>query len=155
MRTVAEIEAEAKRLIAELAPEGYTFRWNNQRTTFGITYYGNLKRIELSKPRALHEPWEETLDTILHEIAHAIVGPGEHHGPAWRAQARRIGAVPRAVMAEPKDGLREATAQWVGRCQYGHESSHRFFRRPSREYSCSQCSPRWKPEFILTYTKEV
>jgi predicted SprT family Zn-dependent metalloprotease len=34
----------------------------------------------------------DTLDTILHEIAHALCGPGHGHGPAWRAMARRVGA---------------------------------------------------------------
>jgi hypothetical protein len=33
----------------------------------------------------------EILDTILHEIAHALVGHKEAHGPVWVAKAKEIG----------------------------------------------------------------
>lgn len=33
-------------------------------------------------------------DTLLHEICHALCGPGHGHGPVFRAMARRVGATP-------------------------------------------------------------
>ena len=30
------------------------------------------------------------VDTLLHEIAHAIVGPGHAHDAVWQTAARRI-----------------------------------------------------------------
>lgn len=35
---------------------------------------------------------KEVHETILHEIAHALAGPGAGHGPKWREMARRVGA---------------------------------------------------------------
>ena len=34
---------------------------------------------------------EEIIDTVLHEIAHAIVGPGQGHNLIWKKKAIEIG----------------------------------------------------------------
>lgn len=36
----------------------------------------------------------EIMDTILHEVAHALCGPGKGHGGAWKYMARKVGADP-------------------------------------------------------------
>src|SRR5262245_30476516 len=36
-------------------------------------------------------PDAEVVDTIKHEVAHAIVGPGQAHNEVWAAKAREIG----------------------------------------------------------------
>lgn len=42
-------------------------------------------------------PDSEVLDTILHEIAHALVVPGvKPHGPEWKYLASKLGARPKA-----------------------------------------------------------
>lgn len=41
---------------------------------------------------------EQVEDTILHELAHALVGPGKGHGLKWKTVARNIGAVPRECL---------------------------------------------------------
>ena len=38
---------------------------------------------------------EEIEDTIRHEVAHAICGPGKGHGLTWKMKAKTLGAVPR------------------------------------------------------------
>lgn len=42
-----------------------------------------------------HNPPEMVLDTLKHEVAHALT-PGQGHNAIWRAQAVLLGAVPRA-----------------------------------------------------------
>jgi hypothetical protein len=37
---------------------------------------------------------EEIVDTILHEIAHALVGPRHGHDTVWKAKCTDIGARP-------------------------------------------------------------
>ncbi len=49
------------------------------------------KRISLSWQYSLNASAAERLDTILHEIAHALVGPSHNHDRVWKAKAREIG----------------------------------------------------------------
>ena len=51
--------------------------------------------IWISRTHALEGSEEQLLDTVLHEIAHAIAGHEAGHGLLWKATARRIGATPR------------------------------------------------------------
>ena len=44
----------------------------------------------------------EACQTLAHELAHAVVGPGHKHGKEWKAVARALGAVPKAFHA-PED----------------------------------------------------
>jgi predicted SprT family Zn-dependent metalloprotease len=51
-------------------------------------------KINLSAPWFKVLPEEHARDTILHEIAHALVGWNAQHGPDWQRMARLIGANP-------------------------------------------------------------
>jgi len=73
-----------------LRGQGWTMTWNRRRSSFGLCCYAT-KTIELSRPLTSIETQDHVKDTILHEIAHALAGPGTGHGSAWRAHARRIG----------------------------------------------------------------
>jgi hypothetical protein len=45
-----------------------------------------------------HNTPAQLRDVILHEIAHALVGPDTGHGVAWREQALALGMRPAAVL---------------------------------------------------------
>lgn len=77
---------------------GWTFKWNTRKRAYGLCSYRD-KTIQLSKPLTAHMTEAEVKDTILHEIAHALVGPGHGHGKVWKAMARKIGANPQATAA--------------------------------------------------------
>ncbi|HEX6056605.1 MAG TPA: SprT-like domain-containing protein, partial [Intrasporangium sp.] len=49
------------------------------------------REISLSAHLTRLHPEDEVRDTILHEIAHALVGPGHGHDAVWRAKALAIG----------------------------------------------------------------
>lgn len=72
----------------------YEAKWSldfdNSVSRLGYCSY-KLKKISLSRHATMVNSQEEVLNTILHEIAHALVGPGYHHGPIWKAKAREIG----------------------------------------------------------------
>jgi len=55
------------------------------------------KVIELSEQFVLAGTQEQILDTIMHEIAHALVGPGYGHGRVWKAKARELGATAKSA----------------------------------------------------------
>jgi predicted SprT family Zn-dependent metalloprotease len=56
----------------------------------------NRRTISLSAPIIALNSWQETLDTIRHEVAHALVGPGHAHDQVWQEMAVRLGAQPKA-----------------------------------------------------------
>ena len=44
----------------------------------------------------------EVKETILHEIAHALVGPGHGHDAVWKACAKRIGSEGEEISYKPE-----------------------------------------------------
>ena len=79
---------------------------------------------------------EESLnDTILHEVAHAIAGPGTGHGPVWKKICKDIGGKPNRVAVVPSEVL-EYT--WEFRCPNCSFSGKR--NRRVRGY-CPECFP--------------
>lgn len=69
---------------------GWGFQFDNARRRFGLCNY-RTKTISLSAPLTLLNEEESVRQTLLHEIAHALVPAGEHHGSVWRAKAISIG----------------------------------------------------------------
>ena len=78
----------------------------------------------------------EIADTLLHEIAHAIVGVRHQHDAVWRAKAREIGCT-----AERCHDVSHTPARWVGACGCGkrwlRQRLSRHLRRGARCGSCN------------------
>jgi predicted SprT family Zn-dependent metalloprotease len=92
-RTAAEIDAiaqHARELLAQHHLSLWSFRFDNGRKRAGSCQYGP-QVISLAYEFAKHAPAEEIHDTLLHEIAHALVGKAHHHDDVWRAKAMAIG----------------------------------------------------------------
>ncbi len=153
MADIEIVRGYAQELMAEHGLIGWKLEITRSVGYAGQTDFG-ARTIALSGPHTQNHTETEVEDTILHEIAHALVGYQAAHGPKWQAMARKLGATPKAHMTIEGPSLRETLAPWVGRCSAGHESPYRFFRKPKKRYGCRQCSPVWKPEHVLTYTKE-
>ena len=90
---------------------------------------------------------DQVRDTVLHEIAHALVGPEHGHDPVWKKMAVKLGALPRASAR----GLPMPPAPWIGRCPEGHTVER--FRRPRSPVSCARCSPRFDKRFQLRWVR--
>lgn len=118
---------------------GWTFGLADTKRRLGVCKY-RTKRIELAKYYALNSPPETVLDTLRHEIAHAIAGPAARHGPAWKAVAIRLGATPRACDNSP-DTI-QAPGDWQATCPACKKTFHRY-KRPKRltGYRC-KCEAR-------------
>lgn len=63
--------------------------------------------------------------TTLHEVAHALVGPGHGHDAVWAARALEIGGDGKSCY-DPMD--KRMPGRYVGVCVCGRE--HRKVRRP-------------------------
>lgn len=79
-----------------LAAVGWRFAWSNGLNTLGHCCWRS-RTISLSRHFVRLNDHDMVRLTVLHEIAHALAGPGTGHGPTWRRHARRLGVPPRAT----------------------------------------------------------
>jgi len=92
------VYSEARALLEQegLTAKGWKFQVNNRIVaTAGRCNY-RRKIIEHSASHLEHSKLEFNIDTVRHEVAHAVAGPGTGHGPVWQAEATRLGADPTA-----------------------------------------------------------
>lgn len=88
---LAEAEALAKKLMEEHGlSDAWRFEFDNAVRRFGATSYGRTT-ISLSKKLTELNSEDKVRNTILHEIAHALVGHGEGHSHRWVQTAKSIG----------------------------------------------------------------
>jgi predicted SprT family Zn-dependent metalloprotease len=134
-----ELDGIAKQEMEKHGLRGWTFGWANTKRRLGACKY-RVKRIEISKFYALHNPLEKVFDTLLHEIAHALAGPKARHGPVWKAVALRIGATPRACDTSHETIV--TPGDWQAICSACQKTFHRY-RRPQsvNGYRC-RCPAR-------------
>lgn len=82
------IEKLAIQLINQHNVTHYKFKWGNARRSVGLCTGDS---IILSQSYALSRSIEEIRNTILHEIAHAIVGVRKGHKEEWQRTAKELG----------------------------------------------------------------
>lgn len=127
----------ARTLLDEHGLRDWSVGFDRAKTRAGATHFGT-RRITLSGPLTRLHDDDLVRDTILHEIAHALVGPAHGHDAVWKAKAREVGAPDsRCFSSEAAKTL----APFVGLCPAGHEV--RRHKRPTRLVTCAQCSSRF------------
>lgn len=131
--TVDDALALARQLMAEHDLKGWTVVTDRAVRRAGQANSAT-KTISLSAKLIEVHSAAEVRDTILHEIAHALVGARHGHDAVWRATAIRIGGT--GGVKVPADAP-TIVAPWTGRCEAGHEFSRH--RAPSRVRLCSRC----------------
>lgn len=108
-----------------------------------------MHTIKLSAPLMSVESMADSEDTVLHEIAHALVGAHHKHDAIWKAKAREIGATPEARYHE-REGA-GSLFRWTGACPADHKS---YRQRPPRGLvSCGQCSGKFDLQHVITWKK--
>lgn len=105
----------------------------------------DTREISLSAPLMRLQEAPEVRETILHEIAHALVGPHHQHDEVWRRTAQRIGASGERMLRTHA----VVTPEWTGICPNGHVA-HRH-RRPAKPISCGECAPEFSIGALLTW----
>ena len=141
-----ELETLASREMLKHGLRDWTFGLADTKRRLGVCKYRD-KRIEIAEYYAMNSPQESVLDTLLHEIAHAIAGPKAGHGPAWKAVALRIGATPRAC--DNSDEAVVKPGDWQATCQACKKIIHRY-QRP-RSLSGYQCRCQARSPLIFEY----
>ena len=113
--TLADVETLARRLFARhqarsgLGAE-WTFGFDLSTVRAGVCRYRD-KRIDLSVSYCLRATRADVENTLLHEIAHAIVGAEHGHDAVWQARAHALGCT-----AERCHDVTHTLARWVGEC---------------------------------------
>lgn len=143
-------QALARRMMDAHGLTDWRFVFDRATSRFGQCRYGT-RTISLSGPLTALNSEDEVRDVILHEIAHALVGPGHGHGPVWKAKAREIGnSGNRTHSAEIPQG------RWAMTCPNCGKTAH-FQRRPRVTRACGKCcrehaGGRYDERFRMTLT---
>lgn len=143
---VQQALAMGRRLVREHGLDGWSIIADRAKTRAGVCRF-HARQIGISAPlTALHSE-DEVRDTLLHEIAHALVGPQHGHDALWRATALRIGCSGERCVSPDAPRV---PGDWVGRCPAGHERTRH--RAPTRLMSCGRCSRRFDARHLFAWT---
>jgi predicted SprT family Zn-dependent metalloprotease len=131
-----EIRELALALLALHQLNDWSFAFNWRKRSLGLCIF-QQQRIEVSVYFVERNDRAEIQDTLLHEIAHALVGPGHGHDAVWRQKCVAIGARP--VRCSQAD---MPTGRWQADCKQCRQHFHRH-RRPKRirSWFCRVCGP--------------
>ncbi len=143
---VTKALAMGRALLREHGLDGWQIVADRAKTRAGVCRYGR-RQIGISAPLTTLHDEAEVRDTLLHEIAHALVGPQHGHDEVWRAKAVEIGSTGERCVSPDAPRV---VGDWVGRCPAGHERNRH--RAPTRLASCGRCSPRFDARHLLTWT---
>ncbi len=84
------IKRLAKKLMAQHNLSGWDFQFDNGSKRAGCCNY-RKKLISLAYEYARYASVKDIKNTLLHEIAHALVGSEHNHDAIWKAKAIEIG----------------------------------------------------------------
>src|SRR5262245_56808669 len=135
---LAAAELLALNLMAEHGLPHWVFAFDRAVCRFGSCNQ-RKRRITLSTQLTRLNTESEVRDTLLHEIAHALVGVRAGHGPKWRRTALAIGCnALRCYGAE----VRTPSHTFVGACP---TCDYTIRRARRRRVSCGKCDKRFNP----------
>lgn len=115
----------------------WKFAFDRAKRRAGCCKY-KYKLITLSYHYISNNPDDAIIDTVLHEIAHALVGPGNGHNNIWKLKCIEIGAKPeRCCGADVKlpNGAYQAKCNKCGYISHKH-------RKLKKSYYCRKCGPK-------------
>lgn len=126
-----------KRLLLEHGLIDWQLKLNRNKRRLG-TCKQYLKQIELSEVYIERNEIEHVRDTILHEIAHALVGVDHGHDAVWKDMCVRLGCKPKAC----ENDVDMPVGDWQARCPSCRQTFTRH-RKPKsiRGMYCIACGP--------------
>lgn len=125
------ITENAGLLLARHGLKGWSFALDGAKRRGGACHFAR-RQITMAAGFAAAADEGEIEDTLLHEIAHALVGRRHHHDAVWQAKARQIGCTAQRChsVSFSEHGL-------VARCVNGCFAIGRH--RSRRNMRCRRC----------------
>ena len=150
--SLAETEALANALIKRHQADSglakdWRFGFDLAPSRAGACKYGE-RRIDLSVSFCLSASRTGIIDTVLHEIAHAIVGKAHNHDAVWVTKAIEIGCTGKRTHS-----IRHTAARWIGKCGCGRPwHRQRLSPKVAKGARCSRCKGEihWRPYSTVT-----
>lgn len=121
----AEVIIRGEMFAHGLTSNGWKFKWDRALRRNGLCNYTH-KTISLSKPLAEIKSEAEVRNTILHEIAHALVGPGHGHNYIWRRKHLSLGGNGQRCGVSPPE-VKEM-ARYIVQCSVTGQEMGRIHR---------------------------
>lgn len=141
-----EVHQLASALLTRHGLADWKFSFNRSKTQLGLCLFGP-KLIQVSVHFVARNGADLIRDTLLHEIAHALVGLGHGHDGVWKAKCREIGARPERLCFEAD----MPAGRWQAQCG-GCGMVHHKHRRPRHLHGwfCRHCGRErgrltWQP----------
>jgi len=151
MDSTAAIEF-ARELIVAYGLVGWRAELDRAVRRFGACHHSR-KLITLSQQLVQLNNEAAVLDTILHEIAHALAGSKAGHGPEWRKIAKSLGCS--AQRCYSLSHTVQPPARITLRCANCGHTVQRI-RAPRRKVACSVCCNRFsRGRFDARYILDV
>lgn len=126
-----------------LIDKGWTFKYDKAVKRLGQCVWMkrgvNVKQISMSKVMTQERPDKESINTMLHEIAHALDYENRgtsDHGPIWKAIATSIGCDAQRCSNSTVD--MKKVYKWVGICAE-HGELGGWMRKPKDNKICRKC----------------
>lgn len=123
-----------------LEAKGWRFDFDNAAARAGLCDQ-HQKKITVSRELTERNGRSFFIDTVLHEIAHALAGAHHHHDAVWRRTVRSIGG----TAGRTHDA--HLAYRFIGTC--ARCGAHSLAMR-KRLCSCSSCYPKFNRKAIIT-----
>lgn len=130
-----------------LLQSGWMFEFDNAKRRFGCCDY-RAKTISLSKSLVELNTEERVKNTILHEIAHALVGRGQGHNNVWKRKAIEIGCDGNRCYTDEDTTI--VQGKYKATCPKCNHVHHKH-RKPKNRTSCGKCSKVFDNERLLVF----
>jgi len=148
MTTIQEVKNMARPLMDAHGLSGWLLEFDNAKNRSGQCWHpqwtaGRLEpgRISLSRHFVRLNSLERIRLTLVHEMAHAIVGPGHKHDRVWKAQCLALGGDGKARFTEESTVL--VTGKFTGVCPTDPKHTYQRHRMTDnmrrRSLYCRHC----------------
>ena len=142
-----ELTAAENMAKAEIEKHGladWSFKFDYAKSRFGQCNYCT-RTIKLSRTLTELNPPERVLNTIKHEIAHALTF-GAGHGRRWKNKCIEIGCEPRRTYPET---VAKPPRKYKGTCP---SCGKVVYKHRRRDTSCGACSTSYDPKYKFVWT---